>query len=157
MKRMILALAAFISLSSAVMAQDTCNRKKRLTREEMVKERTERTVKQYGLDAAQAAKLLVLNTEFADKQCAMGARKGSHGCEAKQSCGQCDKHTDKHCAGKPDRKACKQKRQEMRKEYGRELKKILTKEQFEKFTAHRKGIGNSRTKRPKATCCSGND
>ncbi len=64
---------AAIAMSTVVMAQETQERK-RMTKEEAIKMRTEQMVKTYGLDEAQSAKLLELNTAFADKMPARGMR-----------------------------------------------------------------------------------
>ena len=64
MKQMIIAIAVAVIFSSAAMAQ---NQEKGIKKEEMVKHRTEKMVKDYDLNDKQAAKLLELNTKYADK------------------------------------------------------------------------------------------
>lgn len=69
MKKMFLAIAAVV-MSANVMAQDVKEVKperQNFDMTEMVKKRTEETVKQLDLNEEQAAKLLELNMKFSDK------------------------------------------------------------------------------------------
>ena len=73
MKKMLLAVMA-VMMSVNMMAQNEENanpERKPMDKTEMVKMRTDRMVKKYGLDDEQAAKLLELNTEYSEK---MGPR-----------------------------------------------------------------------------------
>ena len=64
MKKIIVAMIALFALSSATFAQTEDSRSaSRPSKEEMIKERTERTVKRYGLNDTQAKQLLELNTK----------------------------------------------------------------------------------------------
>ena len=62
MKRIIMTLAAAVLISSTVLAQEKNDNRK----QEMIKHRTERTVKEYNLNDKQAKELLELNTKYAD-------------------------------------------------------------------------------------------
>ncbi len=77
MKKTILAIAAALMMSVNMTAQEstTENRPERQRPDmtEMVKHRTDETVKKYGLNEEQAAKLLELNTKFMGQ---MGPRRG---------------------------------------------------------------------------------
>ena len=77
MKKMFLALAATVMMSTAAVAQDKqeCKQHKKLDKTEMAKHRTERMAQKYGLDATQQQKLQALNEKYADKL----ARPGHHG------------------------------------------------------------------------------
>ena len=68
MKKIFLTLAAAVLLSASAIAQDDNRRQQRprMDRTEMLKMRTEQTAKQYNLDETQTAKLLELNTKYAD-------------------------------------------------------------------------------------------
>ena len=70
MKKMILAIAAVITMSANVMAQDDQQQQgpqpRQFDRAEMMKQRTEQVVKDYGLNEEQAKKLLELNNQFAE-------------------------------------------------------------------------------------------
>ena len=68
MKKIFLTLAAAVLLSASAIAQDDNRRQERprMDRTEMLKMRTEQTAKQYNLDETQTAKLLELNTKYAD-------------------------------------------------------------------------------------------
>ena len=63
MKKFILSLIAMLTVMTSAFAQNEGNngQRPRFNREEMVKFRTERMVKRYGLNAEQAAALLALN------------------------------------------------------------------------------------------------
>ena len=73
MKQLLMTIVAAVMFSSAAMAQDQEKGKKK---EEMAKHRTEKMVKDYDLNESQAAKLLELNTKYADK---MRPHRGPHG------------------------------------------------------------------------------
>ena len=68
MKKMILAITAALMMSVTMTAQETTTEEKpemkRPDMTEMVKQRTDETVKKYGLNEEQAAKLLELNTKY---------------------------------------------------------------------------------------------
>jgi len=68
MKKMILAIAAALMMSVTMTAQENAQEQKpemkRPDMTEMVKHRTDETVKKYGLNEEQAAKLLELNTKY---------------------------------------------------------------------------------------------
>ena len=68
MKKFFMAFAATLMMSATCMAQDNSRQQRRvMDKDEMIKQRTEQMVKDYGLNEEQAAKLLQLNTEYADK------------------------------------------------------------------------------------------
>lgn len=70
MKQMVLAFVAIMIFSVSAMAQENGTGKKErkpMDKSEMVKMRTERMVKTYGLNEAQAKQLLEVNTKYADK------------------------------------------------------------------------------------------
>lgn len=126
MKRMILALIAAIAIgTNAVAQQPQGHRHGKRDKTEMVKHRTERMVQQYGLSEEQSAQLLALNTKFSDQ---MAPRGGRHG--------------HRHEGGRPEdgehRKPMmtdeqRQQFQQAREAYDKELKGILTDEQFAKY------------------------
>lgn len=82
MKKTILAIAAALTMSLNMTAQETTTQEtttesrpemQRPDMTEMVKRRTDETVKKYGLNEEQAAKLLELNTKYMGQ---MGPRRG---------------------------------------------------------------------------------
>ena len=81
MKKVFLALVAMITVTAAQAQGD--NRPQRgdrqVDRTEMIKQRTDNTVQKYGLNEDQAAKLLALNTKYADKIGFGGMRGGARG------------------------------------------------------------------------------
>ena len=66
MKKIMFSMAAAILMSASALAQ-TDNAPQQPDQAEMIKQRTENTVKQYGLNEDQAKQLLELNTKYADK------------------------------------------------------------------------------------------
>ena len=70
MKKTILAIAAAIMMSANVAAQDKKDQgqqPQQPDKTEMIKQHTDQMVKDYSLNQEQGEKLLVLNTEYADK------------------------------------------------------------------------------------------
>ncbi|EXG77825.1 hypothetical protein XylorDRAFT_0172 [Xylanibacter oryzae DSM 17970] len=70
MKKLFIAIAAALMISSATYAQDeNYNNAQhgRFDKKEMIQRRTEHMVQEFGLDNNQAKKLLELNTAYADK------------------------------------------------------------------------------------------
>ncbi|MCR4810520.1 MAG: DUF4890 domain-containing protein [Prevotella sp.] len=71
MKKTMMALVAAVMMSANMTAQTDeqtqSPQQPTMDKEQMIKERTEQMVKEYGLNEDQAEKLLVLNTEFAEK------------------------------------------------------------------------------------------
>jgi hypothetical protein len=157
MKKMMMTMIAAVLMSSAAFAQEEkkCECKcKQPDKTEMVKHRTDRVVKKYGLNDQQAASLLELNTKYADK---FGGPRGHHGKKhgmrhGKKHEGQADATTG---ATNPQPRGDKKRpelteeqkaqfearRQEMeanRKAYETELKKILTDDQFKQYEADMK-------------------
>lgn len=157
MKKMMMTMIAAVLMSSAAFAQEEkkCECKcKQPDKTEMVKHRTDRVVKKYGLNDQQAASLLELNTKYADK---FGGPRGHHGKKhgmrhGKKHEGQADATTG---ATTPQPRGDKKRpelteeqkaqfearRQEMeanRKAYETELKKILTDDQFKQYEADMK-------------------
>ena len=157
MKKMMMTMIAAVLMSSAAFAQEEkkCECKcKQPDKTEMVKHRTDRVVKKYGLNDQQAASLLELNTKYADK---FGGPRGHHGKKhgmrhGKKHEGQADATTG---ATNPQPRGDKKRpelteeqkaqfearRQEMeanRKAYETELKKILSEDQFKQYEADMK-------------------
>lgn len=82
MKRIVMTLAAAVLMGSVAVAQDSEKKGQREGRKfdktEMIKHRTDEVVKKYGLNDQQAARLLDLNTQYADKM-GPGPRGGHRG------------------------------------------------------------------------------
>ena len=158
MKKMILAIAAALMMSITVTAQENATEQKpemkRPDMTEMVKNRTDETVKKYGLNEEQAAKLLELNTKYMGK---MGPRRGGPRREGVR--GERGMRPDsmrhhrerpegemKEATGKRERPDMKGDREGFRKqmeEYDAEMQKIMTEEQYKAYKAdqekHMKG------------------
>ena len=157
-------LAAMLLVANAAMAQDTKVNRQMPSKADMAKHRTEMMAKKYNLDDQQKAKLLELNTKYADQFGPMRGRKpGAQqmDCRKQQSqgCANCEKakaNEEKDCckAQKADNKQAKAKKrpeltdeqkaemqkrhQEMkakREAYVNELKSILNEEQLKQFNA----------------------
>ena len=148
MKQLLMTIVAAVMFSSAAMAQDQEKGKKK---EEMAKHRTEKMVKDYDLNESQAAKLLELNTKYADKMRSHHGPRGPHGPHGMK--GQRPEPPKGDMKGErpePPTKEMKaemeKKRAEMEKEqkaYDAELQKILTPDQYKLYQhdmqKHRKG------------------
>jgi Spy/CpxP family protein refolding chaperone len=148
MKQLLMTIVAAVMFSSAAMAQDQEKGKKK---EEMAKHRTEKMVKDYDLNESQAAKLLELNTKYADKMRPHRGPRGPHGPHGMK--GQRPEPPKGDMKGErpePPTKEMKaemeKKRAEMEKEqkaYDAELQKILTPDQYKLYQhdmqKHRKG------------------
>ena len=136
MKKMILAFVALISMTAA-QAQDDNNGKRperpQMDRTEMVKHRTDDTVKKYGLDSNQAAKLLELNTKYADKMGrGFGGCPGGFGGQRGQR-GQRPQRPEMTEEMKQQMEAQRKEQAEAMKQYDAELQTILTPEQYKTY------------------------
>ncbi len=155
MKKMVLALVAMMTMTAAMAQGDNqkgeANRRK-MNKTEMIKNRTNETVKKYGLNEQQAAKLLELNTKFAD---VMGpGMRGPGGRGPRGNGGARPRPDDNTTAQQPQTdgkqkgnrpemteemreqmKAQRQKRQEAMKKYDTELQAIMTADQFKAYKA----------------------
>lgn len=148
MKQFMMTLVAALFISSAAFAHDKDDKDTR--KQEMIKHRTERTVKDYNLNDEQAKQLLELNTKYADKMRRPhhGRHHGPHGMKGKRPesphCGgKCEcpdtPKGDKKCERpEPPKGDMKEKRAEMQetmKAYDAELQKIMTPEQYKNYKA----------------------
>ena len=153
MKKMIMALAAAMMMSVGATAQD--NQRpggrgpRQMDRAEMLKQRTDHMVQEYGLSEEQAQKLLALNTEFADKMPPMMGR-GPRGGQRPQA-GERQRGGDEQTgtrrrdrrepADTAMRRAPRGQRPQMTREemekvmqdYTAGIEKIFTAEQFKKY------------------------
>lgn len=145
-------MAAAILMSAPAFAQ-MGNGPQQLTPEqqkEMIQQRTDETVKEYGLNEDQAKQLLELNTKYADKMPMgfgrMGGRRGGgrpggqggpqggFGGGAPQGGfggGQMPQMTDEMRARMEE---MRKQMTETREAYNKELEKIMTPEQYKKYT-----------------------
>lgn len=145
MKRTIIAMAAAIMMSSAAMAQNRDSVKlKKFDKSEMIKKRTEAVAQRYGLDAEQSAKLLELNTQYADslrprmpqrfdRRNGNMVRRDGNGKQVKRD------STAKSPRNMPEgqREKMRGQRNDMRgtmNNYNAQLKTIMTEEQYQKYT-----------------------
>jgi len=148
MKKMILAFAATMMMTAA-MAQDDNQQgrqeRRRMDRTEMIKNRTDRTVKQYGLNEEQAKQLLELNTKYSDTMGPGqrgprmgGGRGGMRGGFDRnrqgngQGNGQRPELTEEQ---KQQMEAGRKKMEENMKQYDTELQKIMTPDQYKAYQA----------------------
>ena len=125
-----MAAVAALMLSAQAMAQtnETEGAKPKIDKTEMLKRHTDRMAKTYGLDEAQTAKLLQLNTTYAGKFGPMGRPEGGEG-------------TDSVRRQRPSREDMEKHMKEMRanmEAYNKELKGIMTSEQYAKYEADMK-------------------
>ena len=160
MKRMILTLMAAAVVGTTAFAQEKkecqCPDQK-FDKTEMVKHRTDETVKRYNLNDKQAKQLLELNNKYADK---MGPRPPHHGHKGGPGRPPKDKKDAKGQRPEPPKDGKRPtppqdgKRQEHRKQmeetmkaYDAELQKIMTDEQFKSYQADMKKRREHREKK----------
>ena len=158
MKKLILAFVAVMTMTAA-QAQDD-NRQgdqRRPDRTEMLKRRTDDAVKKYGLNEQQAAKLLELNTKYADTMMGrgMGGRRGGRGGARPApnfgggdnggGMGQRPEMTEEMRA---QMEKMRKEREESQKKYDEELQTIMTPDQYKAYKADqeemRRNFGNRR-------------
>ena len=159
----ILAVATAIVMSTAVMAQDNNQDKKRerkpMDMTQMVERRTEDTAKKYGLNENQQAKLLELNKKYADQLQPRGRHGGPRGQFKEKGKQRPDGQTEATKQEGQQRKQpteeqkaqMQQKRKVMEEKmaaYDAELQEIMTKEQFEAYKKDRQSQRPQRGQRP---------
>jgi len=138
MKKLFIAFVLTMLFSIVGMAQGQRGQRqeKMMDKGEMIKHRTERMVKTYGLDEAQAQKLLELNTAFADKlQRPRGPRPDRDAGSREQVDGMTGA-TAKPEGQRPSREEMEVRMKKMRENmeaYNAELQKIFTTEQYAKY------------------------
>lgn len=146
MKRMIMAFAALVMMSSVTMAQKNDTTKAaRPNRTEIIKKRTEAVAQRYGLNEEQKAKLLELNSKY-DGRMRMGAPgRGNRQMRPvmREPMRKADVKGDS-LAGRPAKAdgGKRMKRPVPRRpmangmqQYNEELKTIMTEEQYTKYQA----------------------
>ena len=156
MKRMVLTLMAAALVCSSAFAQEKKDEQRpepKFDKAEMVKHRTDETVKRYNLNDKQAKQLLELNNKYADK---MGPRPPHHGPKGGPGRPPKDKGDAKGQRPEPPKDGKRptppqdgkhqehhKQMEETMKAYDAELQKIMTAEQFKNYQAdmqkHRKG------------------
>lgn len=150
MKRIMMILMAAVLMSTSAVAQEEKQGdrpEKKFDKTEMAKRRTDRMVKDYGLNEKQAKQLFELNNKYADKMRPHGPRP-HHGPEGgpgrppkdgkdmKGERPEPPKDKDgKHMAPPKDAKHMEhhKKMGEAMKAYDAELKKIMTEDQFKAY------------------------
>ena len=160
MKKLILAFVAVMTMTAA-QAQGDNNQangeRQRMDRTEMLKRRTDDAVKKYGLNEEQAAKLLQLNTKYADTMGrGMGGQRGGRRGGARPAhnfgggnngggMGQRPEMTDEMRA---QMEKMRKEREESQKKYDEELQTIMTPDQYKAYKADqeemRRNFGNRR-------------
>lgn len=147
MKQIIMTLAVVLFVGSTALAQEKNDNRK----QEMIKHRTERTVRDYNLNDKQAKKLLDLNTKYADMMRPMHR----HGGPGRHSMNGQRPEPPKDMNGqrpeppkdmkgempeppKGDMKGMREKMEKDMKAYDEELQKIMTPEQYKKYKADMK-------------------
>ena len=146
MKKMM--IVALTMMSATLMAQNNDQQRPQMDRATMVKVQTERMASEYGLDEAQTAKLMELNTQFAEKihmggmrgQRRGGPNGGPNGGQRRQNVdgqtGASPQQGQMQQGQRPSREQMEARMKEMRanrEAYNAELKKIMTEEQFSKY------------------------
>lgn len=144
MKKILVMMLVLIGVSTGTMAQneekECCGQKQ--DKPEIIKRRTEWFVERYGLDRSQAERLLVLNTKYAGKMPHLH-RSHAKGYTGKGFGGCCKTRLLKgdSLSSSVGGRNLENRRKEAkvnREAYRKELKKILTQEQYAKCEADRK-------------------
>ena len=140
MKKMMMTLLAAVMVSTAAVAQNKDDNKSpqdNNRKQEMVKHRTDRLVKDYQLNDQQAGQLLELNTKYADKMRPHHPHHhGPHGMKGQRpEPPKGDKKGERPEPPKGDRQDRRKEMDETMKAYEAELQKIMTPEQFKKYQA----------------------
>ena len=150
MKRMFLALVAIMTMTAAMAQGDNQQgrrERRQFDRTEMIKNRTDDAVKKYGLNEEQAAKLLELNTKYADTMGRrMGGQRGGRRGGARPApnfgggdngggMGQRPEMTEEM---KAQMEKMRKEREEATKKYEAELQTIMTEDQFKAYKADQK-------------------
>ena len=140
MKKMMMTLLAAVMVSTAAVAQNKDDNKSpqdNNRKQEMVKHRTDRLVKDYQLNDQQARQLLELNTKYADKMRPHHPRHhGPHGMKGQRpEPPKGDVKGERPEPPKGDRQDRRKEMDETTKAYEAELQKIMTPEQFKKYQA----------------------
>jgi len=155
MKRQIVALAAFIALSTAAFAQDNKQQQQqrppKMDRTEMMKMQLEHMTKELNLTDAQKSQVQALNEKYADKMGPMGGRPGGPrgpraGKRPDQNSQQTDATTGATQQKRPELTEEQKKEMEAkmkehkaaREAYENELKGILTDDQFKTYQTNQK-------------------
>ena len=140
MKKMMMTLLAAVMVSTAAVAQNKDDNKSpqdNNRKQEMVKHRTDRLVKDYQLNDQQARQLQELNTKYADKMRPHHPHHhGPHGMKGQRpEPPKGDKKGERPEPPKGDRQDRRKEMDETMKAYEAELQKIMTPEQFKKYQA----------------------
>ena len=126
-------LAVVLFVGSTALAQEKNDNRK----QEMIKHRTERTVKDYNLNDKQAKKLLDLNTKYADMMRPMHRHggPGRHSMNGQRPEPPKDMKGEMPEPPKGDMKGMREKMEKDMKAYDEELQKIMTPEQYKNYKA----------------------
>jgi len=156
MKKIVFAMIAALTVSSAAMAQDSQRRERRqFDQKEMTQRRTDMVVKKYGLNDQQAKDLLALNTEFAGKM--RTGMRGFRGQRPQMNGGEQPKAEKRDSLQRRQRSqrgqgAARQmpNREEMEKnmkEYETKLQAIMTADQYKAYQADQEKMRQQRGQR----------
>lgn len=131
MKRIVFWMFALLLMSSAVMAQGNRRGGAPMDSKTRAERMTERMVKEYSLNNEQKQKLQVANLAWVEKMNAnQVARPGQ----------QKDEKAAKMTKEERDKRMAEMKKS--REEYDAQLKKILTKDQYDAYTKNRLNVRN---------------
>ena len=146
MKRMILTMMAAALVSMTALAQEEKQGQRpepKFDKAEMVKHRTDETVKRYNLNDKQAQQLLELNNKYADKMEPRPPHRGHKGGpgrppkdkgDGKCQCPKPQKDDQRPAPPKDEKRAEHHKKmKETMEAYNAELQKIMTADQFKSY------------------------
>ncbi len=142
MKKTIITVMLALATCTLTFAQSEDNKKEPPSKNEIIQHQTDRTVEELGLDSDQAAKLLELNTAYADKMPMGGGPGGPSGPRGPRPDGACpgscnqsasESTTKPEPPSKDDMEAKMKEMQANREAYDKQLQEILTDDQYTKY------------------------
>jgi len=147
MKKLVYSMALMLALGGgSAMAQEKkcdCCKGEKMDKTEMSQRRTEQMTERYGLDEKQSKKLLELNKEYGDKMRPMGRppRMRPNDNPSKE---QMQGEQAQERPNKEQFEEMRKKMEEEREAYNKELKKIMTDEQYAKYEQDEKNMKQPR-------------
>ncbi len=138
MRKAILFFAMMLAVSVSAQTQENEQKRKAPSKEEMAQKMTDRMVSKYGLSDKQKTKLLELNKEYADKMPRPHRGGGPRGGgNFKKNDSKTEGNTSATQQARPSKEEMDKKMEQMkenREAYNTKLKKIMTDEQYKKYT-----------------------
>lgn len=131
MKKIVLTMVAFLSITAAMAQND--NKERKAPKEFTVEEMVDRMAQELDLTDGQKEKVLALNKEYKDVLRGPGMGRGPRGPRPDGQSGATQQQRSERPQLTDTQKTEMQKNMEKRKEYNEKLKSILTADQLKKY------------------------